>query len=465
MSVASCSHARGSSWRKSVSVARVTRIAVAAGLMTGVWVAVAAAPVLAQVPPPAPDTIAVGDWQLAPVAEARVRGEYTHDLDDEDRGLLVERARLGLGVQRGPVEARVVLQDVRTWRLAQTTTPVFGPTPFAGTEAYEAWAEAHSASPRPMFVRVGRQPVTWGEGRLLGINDWSPQGRSLDAVRGRLPLGDGALELLAASLSDPSGASLSAFGELFGARGQWALHPLFSIEAYALVRLAQANPPLSLAGSVRGQTYTGALRLHGDSYAWTWGVEGAFQLGRATNVAGGADRAAWAAAAHVAHTFERVVLLPTVRLGVSYASGDDGGSTYRQFDPLLPDVHVWHGAMDLFAWSNEEEASGRVAIAPWTDAVAALEYRYARLAQSGGPWITGYLVTVGQAANTGKAELGHEIDALLTWSPWVSIELTAGYSVLVVGDAARAILTASLPGVSPPSVSHFAYAQAGLRLP
>jgi Alginate export len=443
-----------------VSVARVTRIATAAGLIAGVW----AARAWAQVPAPAPETIAVGDWQLAPVAEARVRGEYAHDLDDQDHGLLLERARLGLGLERGPVEARVVLQDVRTWDVAQGTTPVFRPTPFVGTQAYEAWGEAHTASPRATFLRVGRQPVSWGEGRLLGINDWSPQGRSLDAVRGRLPVGDGAFELLAASLSDPSDAPLSAYGELLGARGQWAMHPLFAIEAYALVRLAHGNPPISLGGSVRGQTYTGALRLYGDSYAWTWGVEGAYQLGRATNVNSGEDRSAWAAAGHVAHTFERIMLLPTVRLGVSYASGDDGGSTYRQFDPLLPDVHVWHGAMDLFAWSNEEEASARVAIAPWTDAAAAVEYRYARLAQPAGPWITGYLLTVGETTSTSSRELGHEIDGSLRWSPWASIELLAGYSVLVLGNQARAILTASLPGAAP-NASQFAYLQAALRLP
>jgi hypothetical protein len=429
----------------------------------------------AQVAPPAPETIAMGDWQLAPLLDARVRGETWHDLDGADRGVLLERARLGLDALRGPIEGRVVFQDARLWDLAAGSDTVVGPASFGAIGAYEAWGEAHTSGVRPSFVRVGRQPVTWGEGRLLGVADWSPAGRTLDAVRGHLVVRDGAFELLAASLTDQTAAPLQAYGELFGARGQWAFDPLFAVEGYVLVRLAQANPPRGLDGSVHGQTYTGALRLHGDGRAWTWGAEGALQLGRADGFSADrapADRFAWAAAGHAAYTFQHVALLPTARIGVSYASGDDGGATYRAFDPLLPDVHTWHGAMDLFAWSNEAEISARLSIAPWTDAIAAVEYRYARLAEPGGAWRTGYLDTIpGDPANT-QAELGHEVDASLAWSPWVPVDLSAGYSVLVLGNGAREILIAAqigplqANGMSlPPSLAHFAYAQAALRLP
>jgi hypothetical protein len=430
----------------------VARIRVAAGLVVAAWASSASA----QVAPPAPETVAIGDWQLLPVADLRVRGEYTRDLDGQDRGYLTERVRLGVDLQRGAVEGRVVFQDARMWNVPMGLDPVRQLSPLAATGAYEGWGEAHTSSVRPAFVRVGRQPVTWGEGRLLGSADWSPTGRSLDAVRGRLPVGEGAFELLAASLGDPTGSPFRVYGELLGVRGEWAFHPLFAIEAYVLARLAQSSPASD--DSVRGETYTGALRLYGDASAWTWGVEGAYQLGRAENLS--KDRAAWAAEGHVAHTFDRVALLPTVRLGAAYASGDRGESTYGAFDPLLPDVHLWHGAMDLFSWSNELEASARVAIVPWTEAIAAVEYRYARLAEAGGAWRTAYLVPIGQAPSNTKADLGHEVDAMLTWSPWVPVELSVGYSVLVLGGGARALL-----GIAPPNVSHFAYAQATLRMP
>lgn len=438
------------------------RLPLASAVAVLMWTAGARA----QVAPPAPDGVAVGDWRLAPVVEARVRGEYRHDLDAQDRGTLLERARLGVDAERGPVELRVVLEDARLWDLGEGFDTFGQPGELAFTGPYEAWADAHTAGARPSFVRVGRQPVTWGEGRLLGAADWSPTGRALDALRGRLVVGSWAFEVLAASLSDPvppTGAVFSpAYGELVGARAEWAIDPLFAVEAYTLDRFAQQNPTASLDGSVRGETYTGALRLHGDAHGWTWGAEGAGQLGHASVVA--KDRLAWAAAGHVGYTFEYVRMLPTVRLGASYASGDDGTASKReQFDPLLPDVHEWHGAMDLFAWSNEWEGNARVAIAPWTDAVAAVEYRYAQLATAAGSWVSSYLFTLGRAPGNTSAELGHEIDAFLSWSPWVPVELSAGYSMLVLGDGAKAALAAG--HLSPPDLAHYAYGQVTVRLP
>jgi len=419
----------------------------------------------AQVAPPAPETIAIGDWQLAPVAEVRMRGEFRHDVDGLDKGLLVERARLGADVRSGPIEARVVLQDARALDVAMSADPVSGPAPVAVTGAYEAWVEAHTASATPSFLRAGRQPVTWGEGRLLGAAEWSPTGRSLDAVRGRLVAGDAAFELLAALLTDPStSASLQNYGEIFGALGQWALLPLFAVDVYALARVAQENPSADLEGSVKGETYTGAVRLHGDASPWAWGAEGAYQLGRATGVGDlGEDRAAWAVAGHLARSFDRARLLPTARIGLAYATGNGNGPAYRAFDPLLPDVHTWHGAMDLFAWSNEAEANARVAVVPWTDALAAVEYRYARLVEPAAAWRSGYLSTIGSAPGNTKGELGHEIDAMLRWVPWVSLEVEAGYSALILGDGARAILSERL--LTHPTVSHFAYLEALLKVP
>jgi hypothetical protein len=446
------------------------RVAMGVLLAVGARVSTSAA-AYAQEAAQAPETIAVGDWQLAPIAQVRARGEYRYDVDRLDKGLLVERARLGVDALRGAFEARVVLQDARAMTVAESVPPVSGPEPIAVTGAFEAWAEAHTSSIVPSFVRVGRQPVLWGEGRLLAVADWSPTARSLDAVRGRLVVGDLAFEALAAALVDPeTSASLDNYAELLGARGEWAIDPLFAVEVYGLARIAQGNPTVNADHSVRGETYTAAARLHGDAHALAWGAEGAYQFGRATDLQ--ANRSAWAAAAHLAYAFEHLALVPLVQVGGAYASGNDDASSVHAFDPLLPDVHVWHGAMDLFAWSNEWECSARVGIVPWTDSVASVEYRYASLARPGAAWISGYLETIGLAAGNQRSELGNEIDATLRWSPWVPVELAAGYSMLVLGGGARAILAARAVGsplatgaLSPQTLSHYAFAQATVSLP
>jgi hypothetical protein len=371
------------------------------------------------------------------------------------------------------VRVRVVLEDARTLDLAASTDAIAGPRTNAFTGAYEASVEAQNGAARPSFVRVGRQPVVWGEGRLLGTDDWSAAGRSLDAVRGRLVLGDGAIEALGAVLEDTPAlgtATPSAYGELFGLRAEWSLDPLFRIEAYGLARVAQANPAeptASVLGTIQGQTYAGALRLwgegrgrgQGEAVIWKWGAEAAYELGHVDLL--GEKRAAWAAAGHVACTFDTVAVKPTLGAGGAYASGDDArpGATYRGFDPLLADAHAWHGAMDVFAWSNEAEVSGRASITPFTDGSAAIEYRYARMAQASGAWQSGYGETIGQNTANLSADLGHEIDAQVGWSPWSGVDVTAAYSVLFLGEGARAIV-----GPAAAQVSHFAFAQASLKL-
>jgi hypothetical protein len=68
--------------------------------------------------------------------------------------------------------------------------------------------------------------------------------------------------------------------------------------------------------------------------------------------------------------------------------------------------------------------------------------------------------------------LGHEIDGVFSWRPWPPLGLVAGYSLLALGDGARAIMQAAGRGtaeaggtVTPPSLSHLAYLQATLDVP
>jgi hypothetical protein len=453
----------------------------------------------AQSPPAAPDTVAVGDWQLAPTLELRTRGEYRRDPVDMGGSDLagttsarvrnaygvLERTRVGLGAERGALSAQVTIQDARAWGVPSPSGVLGGqPSSLASLGAYEAWIEARTSSARPAFVRIGRQPVTWGEGRLLSSADWSPAGRSLDAIRARTSLGLFDVEALAAILDTPRplGPALpdtsgpqSTGTQLYGARVSAGLDPLLAFELALLARVARSDVAASDGsrfGAARadGETYVGDLRVSGDASGWRYAVEGAYELGRATALAD-AGVAAWAAAAWVERRVDAIVWTPSLRLEGDYASGDDRGGTYRQFDPILPDVHAWHGAMDALAWSNAAQASARVTLSPWTEERVALEYRYARLADASGEWLDAYLGAVGRG-NASDAELGHEVDASATWRPWRELDLALGYSVMALGDGARAILAAQDRGarqadgsIATAPIAHAAYAQATLRVP
>jgi hypothetical protein len=471
-----------------------------------------ASPALAQSPPAAPTTIAVGDWQLAPTLEVRTRGEYRHDPPDlggldeygrlsprvRDSWVVAERARLGLGAERGAVRAQLTIQDARAFGSPSPSATFMADRGLGQIAPYEAFAEMHGSGTRPLYFRLGRQAVVWGEGRLIGNADFSPVGRSLDAARAHVAAGNFDFEALASILempsplgrafNDTSGPARSGT-QLYGLLARWTADPLLRVEAFALMRMARSSGA-SLDGSrfqlarLAGELYTGAIRVSGDSKGWTYGVEGAYQLGTADSlVVGGADVSAWAAYAHISKQLDSVALTPTIRIAGSYASGDDGGSTYKQFDPILADPQRFHGQMDLFAWSNQMDASGRISIVPWNDTTFGVEYKWARLAESAGEWIGSYLTAIGAVrappgnksppvGSGNTLELGHELDVNFAWRPWLPLEIRLGWSGLLLGDAAKTIMSSRLRGNGeldgsnkPPTTAQYAYAQLTLNVP
>jgi len=486
------------------------------GLALGLGALLAAWPASAQTPPAAPEKISVGDWQLSPLLEVRVRGEYRRDAPDlggvdfagretprvRDQWVVMERSRLGVGAERGAVRAQITLQDARALGSPSSTARVAGARGLGRFEPYEAWAEIRSSGARPHYLRLGRQAVVWGEGRLVGKADFAPAGRALDAARGHLAFGNFDFEALAAILEVPSPLG-SAFSEtagpsrsgvqLLGLAAKWSLDPLFAVEAFGLARVARSSGE-DLDGSrfaasrLSGERFTTALRVSGDAKGWMYGAEGAYQFGSTSSVGlGGSDISAWAAAAHVSKTIEQLLWMPTFRVAGSYASGDDRKGAYKQFDPLLADPQRFHGQMDLFAWSNMMDVAGRAQVVPWTDTAIAFEYRYARLAQGRGEWLGSYLTAVGSSTPppnvtttpapagpppSNATELGHELDVVLTYRPWIPLELRAGWSGLLLGDGAKAIMGAHARGdrlangaISPANIAQYAYLQATLTMP
>jgi hypothetical protein len=445
-----------------------------------------------QSPQKAPPSIAIGDAALTPVVDLRLRGELRADPPDmggrdPQTGALaarvrtavagLERARLGALVESGAVRGRLVLEDARVWG-TESSDGVFGP--------YEAWIEAHTASVKPWSLRVGRQSVAWGEGLLLGAADFAPVGRALDAIRGQAQAGPIEIEALASILVAPRpqsptlGINEGPWGsgaQLYGLRGAWPIDPMLRVELAGLARIARTGEGGGDFAIARGEgeIYTGSLRASGDANGLAYGAECAYQFGRAARVAAeGATRSAVAGFAHVGKTFESWALVPSIRIGGAYASGDPGnGGNYTQFDPILPDVNVHFGAMNAFAWSNTFQLHARAGITPWADARLAVEYRYVRLAEAKGEWLNGDLRSVGRDPGSGEAELGHELDVLLTYVPWPILELRAGYAGVLWGDGARTILASQARGsydrafnaFVPSDLSHYGYLQARLRLP
>jgi hypothetical protein len=458
---------------------------------------------------PLPEAITVGAWTFHPLVEVRIRGEYRrHPFDVggdvytptavlyEDAGttlpkvfmrqpavdnqyFVAERARLGVAIDRGPVTAAVTLQDARVWGEATRATsgpaqpalPSFGP--------YEAYLDVHTRSGRKVFFRAGRQRVVWGDGRLIGDNDWSATGRSLDAARFGFSVGDVDVEMLASMLAIPgryekpvsgtvTGAPSDAKTELtegsgaqlYGLHAIWHALPLLHVELTGLARIARDPLPSTITPS---NTFVIDGRISGDRRGFRYAVEGAYELGQVSWYGDNRDLRAFAFAAKASW---ETALPGHLTFGAegAYASGDDGKAegTLRRFDPILPDEHTTLGPMSLFAWSNLIFGGGSIGVRPIEELRMLFGYHYAALAEPGGRWTSAALVPIGAAPTSAARSLGHEIDAAITIKPWRSFEIETGYGLFVRGSGAKEILFAS---GRPATLQHWAYLQTTVRVP
>jgi hypothetical protein len=465
----------------------------------------------AQATPAAKSTITVGDFELSPELEIRTRGEYRRNPVDmggvdtmgaptgfytEDPWAIMERTRLGIGADRGALRAKVTFQDARGWGTTPPDAIFTKPGPFGDTGLYEGFIEIHTTSPtpseqlpNPQYIRIGRQAIVWDGGRLLGNADFSPSARTFDALRAHVGWRSLDFEAFGAILENPRPLGVgfndlygSYYGgtQLYGALASLTLDPLFRAQLYGLLRPASHGvTPLVddfAQANINGDNWTAALGISGDSKGWKYGITGALQFGGV--LVGGLkrDRFAGAVVGDASRTFDGIVLTPTIKIGAAYASGGKSTTQYNQFDPLYPDVQVNHGLLGAFAWSNLIDIHGAVSIVPVTDFHITAEYRYVRMADSGGEWLDTYLLPTGNATCaapcTTNQELGHEVDLVLSYRPWPALNIAAGYSLLILGDGARAMMGAEQRGSAnsmgvlvPPDLSHYAFVQLTLNVP
>lgn len=449
------------------------------------------------------DGLAVGAWVFEPSIDVRIRAEYRRvpvdtgglvyastailaDADGSatptiaatlpgvrDQAFVAGRTRLGLRVARGPVTAQVTLEDARVWGIEDL--PPSGPRAPAlpRLAPLDAFIELGQARRRPTFFRVGRQRVTWGDGRLLSENDWGQVGRALDGARFYTQAGDIDIDLLAAMLAPPGGLPPAVTGargstsagpgsQLYGARAAWRLAPLFNIEPTALLRAVREPVPASLTP---GDTALGSLRLFGAKRGFVYSAEGAYELGRVASVGDARPLSAFALAAR-AQLETKLPWHMTFGAHASYASGDSDPSssgTVTRFDPILPDERQNHGPLGLVAWSNSVDAGGEIALRPGDRTTVTLGYRWLGLAQPTDRWTTAALVPVGAAPANGSTSIGHELDVVLTTAPWDAFRLETGYGICAFGAGAEAVLESAQRSTG--SVQHWGYVAARVIAP
>jgi hypothetical protein len=287
----------------------------------------------------------------------------------------------------------------------------------------------------PATLRAGRQPLAFGEGRLLGDPSWSNVGRAFDAARLSLRHGKVKADLFTGVVVKvtPGGWDHPAPGE--------HLHGLYAtldrvaagatLDAYVLWRLAHDfQSERGGVGHLSAQT-TG-FRLVGKlPGSIDYGVEAAGQTG---SIAGDRVRA-WAGHWLVGYTLADTRHKPRLFTEYNRASGDADPRDGRRgtFDPLFPAPHDKYGLADLFTWANLAHWRGGAEYTLREGLVLSGAYNSFWLANLGDGLYAGGKVIAHDPDHSAGGHVGREADFQMMWTATRTTSVNAGYARLFPG--------------------------------
>ena len=284
-----------------------------------------------------------------------------------------------------------------------------------------------SGNESPWAVRVGRQPLVFGDMRLLSTSNWGNVGPNFDAVRLSLR---------------PRGVRLDAFSSLVVVpcagydRTRWdrALSGFYSsfdlpgkrgvADAYVFWKKNRQTVNL----------FTYGFRSVGKMPdQFDYNVEVALQRGWVTHQ----TASAWAGHWEVGRKFK--VSSGSVRLAVeyNYATGDraPGDGRYESFDQLYP-TNVYGTATD-FGWRNLHEPAATVEWQPDRKTKIKTVYHAFWLAERKDALYTFSGAVFASNPNASDSHVGEEIDVRVIRQVHKHLQLWVGYAHLCAGPYLR----------------------------
>ena|SRR5690348_802475 len=320
-------------------------------------------------------------------------------------------------------------QDARMW---------FGDQPLAPPrqdtwDLRQAYAELGDPDKNLLALRVGRQEISLGGERLVGVSQWQNVGRTFDAARLLVHYKKLSLTAFSASvvvLRDGQIGSADAGNNLHGLYGSivnWI--PNSTLEPYLMWRLqphvrSEIGPLSRLDMKVSGARWLGKIR------AFDYNTSIVIETGSV-----GLDRVdAWAG-----HWLLGYSVSGSVRLVAeyNYATGDGNPRDGRvnTFQLLYPTAHDRHGLSDQVGWRNIHHIRETVEIKPSPKWTFTPGYNAFWLADSRDALYNSQGLVVGPRVADGSAGrwVGQELDLATAYSLTRATQLGAGVGHIFPG--------------------------------
>lgn len=284
----------------------------------------------------------MGEVYLSLGGEVRQRYEHTHDPSfgedpQDEAGVWLQRYVLHGDLQLGP--------HVRVFGALFSALEAgrkHGPSPVDENELEVqnafidlSFSPTHQSG---LTLRIGRQELQYGSGRLVDVREGPNVRRAFDGARVIFELTDWRVDGLAARPRAPNPGAFDddanddqALWGLYATGGEGML-PLGSLDLYYLG--FQDDEGTFEQGAEKERRHSVGSRLWGEEGNWDWSWEAIYQFGSF----GDGDIRAWTIASETGYTWVDVGWRPRIALSANIASGDGdpGDANLGAFNPLFP---------------------------------------------------------------------------------------------------------------------------------
>ena len=313
-----------------------------------------------------------------------------------------------------------------------------GPKPasmFDPIDLRQAYVEIGGVEATPACVRVGRQEMQFGGGRLVSASEWSNTGRTFDAARLSLSASGVKADFFGGSVIQPDSNRFDRHkpgDHLYGTYiGLGRLMPQAVVEPYFLVKTnLGVNGEHGDLGNAH--VYTSGFRVAGRLPArFDYSTEIAHQWGfwaaDGISATAGYHTLGWTA---VPRGWR-----PRLSTDITHASGD---GTYKDgnrntFDQLYGGLHSQVGVADQVGWRNIRNYKAGVDVTPTRKLKASVDFRELYLAstQDGLYNSSGTRVVLNRKATS--THVGSELDLQASYVIQ-GATITAGWGRLFAGQ-------------------------------
>ncbi|MCU1337383.1 MAG: hypothetical protein JWO19_2964 [Bryobacterales bacterium] len=323
-------------------------------------------------------------------------------------------------------------QDARVWGGNIPHAPPYQDT----WDLRQAYAELGDPDKSHAALRVGRQEISLGGERLVGISTWTNVSRSFDAARATFRYRNLKLDAFAASivvLRDGQIGSADAGNNLHGLYGTVSKLPGgLTLEPYFLWRLQPHDVAESGAIGNLDMKVSGA-RLLGKIHGVEYNTSLVFERGHLAT-----DRVdAWGGGWLLGHTFISFAGTPRLAVEYNYATGDGNphDGRHNTFELLYPTRHDLISLSDQVGWKNIEHVRARVDWKPGPKWIVTPSYSAIWLADAHDGLYnpTGLVVVPRVADGSAGRWVGQEVDLAAQYSILQGTQIGAGFAHIFPG--------------------------------